>query len=729
LLNLFPAPTSAGISSNGTFLGNNYALNSADKITRNNGNYRVDWSAPNQKDYVYARYSYNNSTDNLVKGVFGTGQFPGFGDHFTLDSKDAELHETHTFNPSTVLEGMASFFRVFPNILPDQLGNNVNQRAGIQGVRQDEPPDVSISGFSTPSSNPFGPEYDLTNQFQYVVRLTKIVNRHTLNLGAEYDRWQFFENHAPRYPMGSYSFDSSFTKDPNNTAATGYAFADFLLGYPTSGQTESGDDGAYWFRNNFRWFVGDDWRVNSNLTVNLGIRWEYDGPPAEKYNRLTNLSFATNPPTVLLAGASAIVAQDLSGTPEMHGLNVEPASRSTINRDLHNFEPRIGFAYRMPGNTSTVFRGGYGIFTDVLQMNILNDTRANFPFVNFPNLTVPNPTAIVPVTTIQDAFAPGVGSATQPSFKAIDQNLLNGYLQQASFSIEHQFGNTLLFSVGYNWQKYTHFVDQPNVNQPMINGTYIRPYPEFNAITLLTNGEYGHYNALLTKVEKRFSHGLTSLTSFTWSKNLDDTSAGSGSIGAPGYGGPQNPYCYACDFGRSASDFEKRFVQSLVYRLPALQSWNKALANVVGGWEISSIISVQSGFPITPTVSFDNSESEQGADRPNLVPGAQIFGPGTQTPNLWFNPAAFAVAPPKQFGNAGRNIINGPGIFSWDAGLLKNFALTERFKLQVRGEFFNVTNHPNFGAPDTNIDTPQAGLISSTTTNPRQMQFAARLAF
>jgi hypothetical protein len=729
LLSLWPAPTQAAIVSNGAFVGQNYSSSGVDKVTRNHGNYRMDWNAPNNKDALFGRVSYNNSTEDLAKGVFSSGTLPGFGDHFTLDQRNIQLHETHTFSPTTIIEGMVSFYRAFPNISPNQLGNSVNQKLGIQGVRQNEPPDVSITGFSGPTSNPYAPEYDLTNQFQYVVRLTKIINKHTLNFGAEYDRWQFFENHAPRYPMGLFSFNGSFTKDPNTPATTGYSFADFLLGYPVSGQTENGDDSAYWFRNNFRWFVGDEWRVNSDLTLNLGVRWEYDGPGYEKRNHLVNFDFRTN--SLVFAGTDT-PATLLSGTSLVYGLPVEGTSnRSTLNRDLHNYQPRIGFAYRIPGHSATVLRGGYGIFTDILQMNILNDTRANFPFVNFPNLVVANATQVLPVTNIATAFGPSAAGATKPNFKAIDQNLVNGYLQQASFAIERQFGGDFLFSIGYNWQKYTHFLDQPGVNQPAVNGTFVRPFPQFNSITLLTNGEYGHYNALLVKLEKRFSKGLTSLTSFTWSKNLDDTSAGSASIGAPGDPGPQTPYCYACDFGRSSSDFELRFVQSLVYQIPIPGSLaaNKFATNTIGGWQFSTIITAQSGFPITPLVSFDNSESLNNADRPNIVPGVPIFGPGTQTPNRWFNAAAFTVAPPKQFGNAGRHIIDGPGIFTWDATMMKNFAIMERYNLQFRAEFFNLTNRANFADPNANINTPQAGLITSTTTNARQLQFALRLAF
>jgi hypothetical protein len=725
LLNLWPVPTGSGIV-NGIFVGNNFSALSVDKVTRNHGNYRLDWDAPNGKDTVFGRFSFNNSTLDLAKGVFGTASLPGFGDNFILNQRNLELHETHTFSPTTVLDAMASYYRVFPNISPKQLGNALNQKLGIQGVRQNEPPDISISGFAAPYSNPFAPEYDLTNQYQYVLDLTKIIERHTLKLGAGYDRWQFFENHAPRFPMGLYSFNGSLTKDPNNLAPTGFSFADFLLGFPTSGQTISGDDSGLWFRNNFRWYVGDEWRATPNLTLNLGVRWEYDGPPYEKYNRLANFNLATG--TILLAGTDLPF---LSGGPEFHGLPVKVGNRSPFNRDLDNYNPRFGFAYRLRGHPSTVIRGGYGIFSDVVQMNILNDTRANFPFVNFPNLVVVNAPEVVPAATIQNAFAPGVGSQTKPNFKAEDLNLQNGYLQQASFSIEHQFATNYLFSIGYNWQKTTSFMDQPPANQPLQNGTFIRPYPLFNSITLLTNDEYGHYSALLAKLEKRFSGGLTLLTSFTWSKNLDDDSSGAASVGAPGQGGFQNPYCMRCEFGRSSMDYERRFVQSWVYDLPTPRRLGNGhlVQNTIGGWELSGIITLQSGFPITPNISFDNSESLNFADRPNLLLGVPFFPAGTRTPNRWFNPAAFAVAPPGHYGNAGRDIIEGPGIFTWDLGLMKNFSLTERTKLQFRGEFFNITNHPNFGTPDALVDTPEAGIISSTTTNPRQMQFALRLSF
>ncbi len=719
LLNLWPSPTSSGIA-NGIFVGNNFSALGVDKVTRNHGNYRIDWNSPRGKDAIFGRFSFNYTTSDLAKGVFGTGTVPGFGDHFTLNQQNLELHETHTVNPTTILDVMASFYRVYPNINPVQVGNPLNQKLGIQGVFQNEPPDLSIAGFSGPNSNPFAPEYDVTNQYDYVVDLTKIFGSHTVKLGAEYDRWQFFEDHAPQYPMGLFGFNGSFTKDPNHVASTGYSLADFLLGFPITAQTMNGDDSGYWFRNNVRWYVNDQWRASRNLTLNFGVRYEYDGPPYEKYYHLANFDPGTG--TILLAGTDLPF---LSGSSAFFGFPVRQGPRSLFHRDLDNFDPRFGFAYHLRGHPSTVIRGGYGIFSDVLQMNAVNATRSNFPFVNFPNLVVSNAPNITPETTIQDAFAPG-GSVAKPSFKAENLNLQNGYLQQASFSIERQFAEDFLFSLGYNWQKTTGFMTAPQINQPLQNGTFIRPFPQINGISYLTNDKFGHYNALLVKLEKRFSGGLTFLTAFTWSKNLDNDSAG-----ATGGGTYQNYQCLACDFGRDATDFERRFVQSWVYVLPMPRalSDSSVAKNTIGDWELSGIVTLQSGFPFSPMVSFDNSESLNNQDRPNVVPGVALFPAGTRTPNRWFNPGAFVVAPPGHFGNAGRDIIDGPGIVMWDLGLMKNFSLGERMKLQFRSEFFNIANHPNFGSPFPYVDSPLAGIISSTATNPRQMQFALRLSF
>ena len=624
LLNAYPAETSSGLNSAGFYVGDNYTSNGVDKITREQVNVRGDYAAPSGKDVVFGRFSMTNSTMDLALGAFRVGSFPGYGDHFITPSRNVVFHEAHTFNPTTVMEVLASYFRNFPDFgAPTPPGPITNADLGISTVRQSASPDVSPSGLSNLWGNPFAPEYDLTNQFQYILSLTKVSGRHTLKFGGEYNRWQFYENHAPRFPQGLYQFNGQLTADPNNTSGTGSGIADFLLGYPTSAQTIEGDDSGLFYRNNFRWYANEEIRASSNLTMNAGIRWEYDGPECEKYDRLTNFDPTTG--TIIVAGAAL---PGWSGSAQFQGFPVQGGNCSTIGKDLNNYGPRAGFAYRLPGHESTVVRGGYGVFYDVMQVNAVNDTRANFPYATFPNLTINDPSTYTPNLGIQDVFAPGAPLSVRPSFKAVATNLRAGYSQHASVTLEHQFAAPFLVSVGGSWLHNIGFIDQPNLDVPLKNGTFILPWPQLTSLTYLNNQQYGHYYGLLAKVQSRQWRGITLITSFTWSKSLDDTTAGDSSLGGTaGDAGNQNPHCIACDFGRSADDFERRFTQSWVYNLPTpFKSYNsRAAKGILGGWEWSGVLTLQSGFPVTPSVSIDNSESLEYADRPNRVPGVPVF--------------------------------------------------------------------------------------------------------
>jgi hypothetical protein len=364
-------------------------------------------------------------------------------------------------------------------------------------------------------------------------------------------------------------------------------------------------------------------------------------------------------------------------------------------------------------------------------MNILNDTRANFPWALFPNIFYANPYIVNPTVNIQQSFAPGA-ALPPPSFKAIDQHLGTPYSQHASLAIEHQFGAPILVSVGGTWLHNIGFFTQPNLNVPLQNGTFTLPWPQLSGLTLLNNQQYGHYYALETKLQTRQWHGATLITAFTWSKSLDDSSAGDASVGAPGDAGWQDPHNIAASFGRSSHDFERRFTQSWVYNLPTpfKSSNSRAINGILGGWEWSGVVTLQSGFPITPSVGFDNSESLQFADRPDVVPGVPRFLPGNHDPYQWFNPYAFKVAARGTFGNAGRGLFDGPGIITWDTGVMKNFKVTESVGLQFRIEGFNVTNHPNFADPSRDITNPlYTGKIYSLTTDMRELQAAIRISF
>ncbi len=699
LQQFFPLPTTSG-------LVNNYAANDVDRVNRQQFNIRVDYSRP--KDSIFGRVSFNNSTLSLARGTFNSGALPGFGDNDVINTRNFVLADDHTFNPSTVLDLRVSFFRQYFQLLPKTVGDNFNQANNVEGVLGNEPFNSGISGLSNPGSNPYAPEFRADNQFEYSGKLTKLIANHTLTMGLNYARWQVFMDAAPSFPQGQFNFDGTLTANPNAPGSTGNSFADFLLGYPASAQVQSGDSGGYLFRNNTRWFFNDEWRVRSGLTLNLGLRWEYDGPFYEKYNRLSNFDPSTG--QLIVAGRDGV----------SRTANVRP--------DWNNFAPRFGFAYSPFGHKSTVIRGGYGIFYDVLQENNTEQTRTNPPFSLFPFYFLNSSLTAFPTVPLQNVFgASSAASPPAPSIEAFDTNLRIGYQQQASFGVQEQIGSTLLIEADYNWQKNTKFAAFRNIDSPLQHGTFLLPYPDYSYINYLTNIQFGNYNALLLKAEKRFSAGLSLITSYTWSKNLDNISTGD-AASAPGDPGFQNQYCFRCDYGPSASDFRHRFVQSIVYDIPSFHS-QRVLNAIAGGWEISGIFTYQGGFPVTPLISGDNSQTLTYADRPDVVPGAAKYLPGNHDPAQWFNPAAFQLAPLGQFGNAGKGILRGPNLIDLDCALLKNFKLAERYNLQVRGEVFNIANHPNFAGPNSYINTTSAGTISSTTTTSRQIQLGAKFTF
>jgi hypothetical protein len=698
----FPLPTSPGIA-------NNFAGTGVDRNSRDQVNVRIDDSMP--KDTLFGRFSFNHSGLYVARQTFGGAQLPGFGDNDAITTTDVTLADVHTFSPTLILQGQASYLRVRSRYLPQQLGNDLNATLGIQGVLPNIPFITNISGLANPGSDPYGPESAAINQFSYVGKLTKVLGKNTFKVGGEFDRWQVFHNASPSFPSGQFSFDGSFTKNPNapSTVITGIPFADFLLGFPVSALTQTGYTGSYLFRNNARWWVNDEFRVTQNLILDLGLRWEYDGPFYLKYNNFSNFDVTTG--QLVLPGQNGV-------------------NRSAgVQRDLHSYAPRFGFSYTLPGHQSTVLRGGYGIFYNIIQENITESGRTNPPFASFPQFIAGNTTEEVPTVSTENVFAPGNAAATPPVIGALAFNITNGYQQQATFGGQHQFGSSVVAELNYVWQKNTGLLATRNVNAPRQNGTFVLPYSEFGPIDQVTNIEYGNYNALQARLEKRFSHGVSSLTAFTWSKYLDNISSGDAED-APGDPGFQNPYCFTCDYGRSSSDFERRLVQSWLYKVPYPTDRGPVARNLIGGWGVSGIFTYQSGFPVTPLVSFDNSESETFADRPNVIKGVPLFPAGTRTHTHWFNPGAFVVAPPLQFGNAGKGIIQGPNLINLDAAVMRNFQLTERFNLEFRAEAFNVANHPNFSDPNPFIDIPsEVGSITATTTTSRQLQFALKLTF
>ncbi|HEU4768733.1 MAG TPA: hypothetical protein VFS77_15225, partial [Pyrinomonadaceae bacterium] len=388
---------------------------------------------------------------------------------------------------------------------------------------------------------------------------------------------------------------------------------------------------------------------------------------------------------------------------------------------------------------ATVLRGGYGVYYDQSPLAPSESLYFNSPF--FDNnifFSLPG----LPLT-LDDPFPSFFPFPLPDSALAIQRDLRTGYMQHWNFNIEREIGNSSVLEVAYVGSKGTKLLTARDINQPQPQVLppglpfVPRPDPRFDDIDLLESRGNSNYNALQARFQQRLYHGLTSLVSYTWSKSIDDASNFFSSAGDPNF--PQNSYDVAAERGRSNFDVRHRLSLSYSYALPfgkgrTYLSQNEGwVSTVLSGWETHGIVTVQSGRPFTVALlpELDNSGTGRsilgfGAnDRPNVVGNPEI---SNRTPEQWLNTAAFAFPAPGTFGNAGRNILDGPGFLNVNASLTKNTHLTERVNLQFRAEVFNLFNHPNFNLPDNFLGSPTFGRISSAR-DPRHIQFGLKLLF
>jgi hypothetical protein len=518
---------------------------------------------------------------------------------------------------------------------------------------------------------------------------------------------------------------------------SGLAVGDLLLGLPsqlalTSFTTMDQGQHMYFF------FVQDDFKVTSKLTLNVGLRYEYSTPPIEKENRLSNFDPTTG---------TMILAKD--------GSTFE---RSLVHPDKNNFAPRFGFAYSP--NSRWVVRGAYGVFySHTVRQGREGLLGFNPPFLvdNLLSTGVTGANAIAAnaIFRLQNGYPNGLLDpatlAGNIQRRAQDPNERSPYIQQYNFGIQRELARDLVFDVAYVGNKGTKLPGFRNLNQAAVitnaNGSQsvgAKPFPAFGDIQWMESRVLSNYNSFQAKLEKRFSNGLTGLVSYTWGKALTlapdhiSTSGGGAGLDTGTFKEPQDGYNTRADRGPAEFDVTHRFVVSYVYELPFGKGrrfggdWNKATDMLFGGWQLSGIHAMQTGLALTATLgggSVLNLGGERRA-RPNLIGDPTL--PDSQRSILkWFNTAAFTTAfnpAPQAFGNAGVGIMRGPGYTSFDFTLAKTFRISERFNLQFRTEVFNAFNNVNFNPPDIRAENVGFGQILSAG-NARIMQFALKLHF
>ncbi|MBZ5626966.1 MAG: carboxypeptidase-like regulatory domain-containing protein [Acidobacteriia bacterium] len=685
---------------------------------------RVDQTITNNHR-AFVRYSFINYQEN------DPNAFPALG-YASLNTRGHNFVAALNSNlkPTLINEARFSYLPNSIDLTAFLQGTNFYTQAGVPGFEDTghRPgdagsfPDFGWSGYASLSGSTFDqrPKTQDLKVWEYSDNLTWIKGKHILKFGAQVRHWVPLFTDSGVYE-GQWNFNGSITQNPAKPAGTGDAFADFMLGIPTSvGRNFPAD----WFgglANYWHFYAQDDFKVSSRLTLNIGLRYEYS-PWLDGYKGQVG-AILPNSPKPILVQAINLDAQFAAPTANaLFGHLTQTCSQAGIAAnctatDKTQFAPRFGFAWR-PLDDKTVIRGGYGIFYEVES----SGNRVNHNMVPYTlSETVFNDGLRTMATFFQGR--PIGGATTAPSLTGGYPNMPMGYDQHWSFGLQRQLPGASVLEVNYVGNRGVNLYEGNPINDPLAGPGSIqarRPYPIFGGITYNGQDNSTIYHALQAKFEKRVSGGLWYLVSYTWSKsiNLGNT---------PSVGGD-----YAYERAISSFDIPQNLTASAGYELPVgkgkklLASGNRFANGVLGGWQLQGIVVLRSGRPFTPTISRDVANTGIGGQRPIRLGSGQLSNP---TISQWFDKTAFAVPAAYTWGNSGADILREDRFKNLDLSLFKQFRINERCQVQFRAEAFNLTNSPSFSAPGSNIDTAAGGVVTSTISTPRNIQFGLKLNF
>jgi hypothetical protein len=593
----------------------------------------------------------------------------------------------------------------------------------------------------------YGPYHEANRNYTVFDNATWIRGAHTVRAGFSVNRYQKVENAAS--DQGSFTFSN--TGAPAGTTAFNQTFANFLLGSVATFTQPSADITPDLHAWQTEAYLQDDYRVNPRLTVYAGVRWSFFGQPNDSNGELTNFDpakYSAATAARIDAATGNIVTGSVS-LPYADGIIIggktSPFGSKVAPDRYMNFAPRIGFAWDPYGTGKTSIRGGYGIYYDAGLFGTYEQSIfQNPPFVQ--SVTLSN----APFNDISAGTPPGTVSTVYARATQLPNQI--PYVQQWSFGVQRDIYKGLILDVSYAGSKGTHLIGIVDINQafpgvalaaglhaangntvftttddPRINA--VRPFLGYNAINAIESAFDSNYNSMQVSARKSFaSAGLVQL-SYTWSKNLTDNASDRSNA-------PQNSYNWReGEYGPATLDRKHVLEINYVYTLPFFAKSNNLAGHVLGGWEVSGILSFYTGSPFTVTTSNVDPAglgllgNSAASARPDEV--CDPTGGFTRSYTEWFNTACFQPVPQGQVrpGNAPRGAVRGPGYGNLDGALMKNFAIRERLKLQLRGEAFNLTNHtdPN-GFGSTNNTSTLFGQITSFRA-PRRIQIGAKITF
>lgn len=742
---IFPHPN-AVTGGKPTFIGgNNSPTNLTEEVVRVDHNFSSKLS-------VFGHFISEQVSQGFGVSQWSGANVPTVGDTFGNPSYSAVVHATYTISPDVLNETAFNYNGNRINIVPFA-------GSGLKSLSLPDGYDASASRlFTGPNNDNRIPNIDLNGSLgshfeisswpwhnradDYQVRddLSWTKGAHQLKFGGS---WALYRKTQDLFgqTQGAFNFDGTFT---------GSDFADYLLGTAKSYNELAVQDHGQW--NNVSWaaYVQDNWRMNRNLTLNLGLRW--DGVPHtyEANDRMGNFY-----PSLYNPADAAVLLPDGSISPNSPGLGSSPnpilagvplylngigipehdhIPKGLVNTNWKTFGPRVGFAYDFTGSGKTVIRGGLGIMYERIQGNDMYNAGPNIPFslnVSNNSVTLENPSVLL-----------ATGSAAKRPINpaSITGMAINNYKQPASYQysagLERQLTSSSVLSISYVGNQNRYQNDYHQLNLPdesylpeLIAGAQYNnapglPYPGFNSINMSTNEANSHYNSLQVDLNSRI-HTLTLRAYYTLSRTVDPTLGGGGGADLANVSNPYLGWKY--DKGPGGYDRTHNAAVNFIYEVPFLRrSPNTLLRTTVGGWELSGVVTMTSGLPINPQLTGGQSSNglPNATNRPDNV--EKVSYP--HKAGEWFNTDAFASPAVGAWGNAGFNSLRGPGRDNWNLSLFKSFSFGEARRLELRAESFNIWNHTEFDAVSNSLGASNFGQVTSAF-DPRVFQFGAKIYF
>ncbi|HKQ80425.1 MAG TPA: carboxypeptidase regulatory-like domain-containing protein [Blastocatellia bacterium] len=742
MANIFTAMEGRAVSYVDTPTGNNAVYQEPNPFDVRQDIIRLDYRF-NERHSIYGRYLHDDYVLIAPFGTFIDSQLPTIPTERRRPSPSYQVGYTWMIEPTLINEAKINASWNGQRIPPvgdawkrSTYGLNYQQLFTGGGRFEESIPNVNVNGFATfngASASLLSPTTDIA----FSDNLSWILGAHTLKTGVQIIRNRKDQNGRSLY-AGNVTFNP--TGNPNTTRN---GFADALLGNFRTYSEASIDPIGFFRFSQTEAYVNDSWRFNRNLSLEFGVRYAYTSPTYTQANNIVNFDPALYDPSKavtvnangtidmskggnryngLIIAGNGVPQDELGRVPNGNDPAVQAVPTGAprgLYDPQHIFMPRIGFAYTPTANNKTAIRGGFGIFYDKPEGNII------FSSVNIPPFTDSAQFENGNLSNIRG----GAASAVAPfgEIQTISPDLELPYTMSYSLSVQRELPWGVFGEIAYVGNQGRHLLRQPDVNAPTFEAlranaalttpasiNTLRPFKGYSQIRMRLSDSTSNYNALQLYAAKR-KGDLTMTVSYTWSKVLADTSGNGDNIQ-----NGDDPFVRQFNYGPATFDRRHIFVTTYTYRFPFFRKSNVYLQNTLGGWELSGITRRQTGALLTPT-----GNSSIGARRADTT-GQEIDGPRTLTE--WFNRAAFANPPNDRRGLAGVGIIEGPGRHLWDLSLRKRFAITEQVGMQFQGDFFNAWNIVNLNNPNVNTNDGDYGRINGAAP-ARNIQLGLKLTF